>query len=266
MTSEQNQSVKERQARALLKLEEGHQAVKRSLEGLDAEDAFLGSRWSVWEVIKHLDSENFVEALEKIVSGEAEMLPPFSTREEQLKKDLAHLDETHNRFKTLVASLTKEQLSRPVTPPNPTYSFPGLTMLELVERVSGHGATHSRQIDETRKYVQAFQSRERAVSIVGLGGGEAGRISPQVKDLLNYADFVAGEPEALDVVRPLTRGVELALGRDNREEVFARLGREARAGMWVVVCCLGDPNEHRNPMVELAKKHAANVVVHPKHG
>ena len=262
MSSQQSSSFSGRQARALQKFEEGHQTLKQSLEGLDAEDAFLGSRWSVWEVLKHLDSENFVDALENIVSGDAEMLPPFTTREDQLKKDLEHLDETHNRLKKLIEGLTEEQLSKPVTPPNPNNSFPGLTMLELFERVSGHAATHSRQIDETRKYVQAFQSRERAVHVIGLANGDTSQISTQAKDLLSYADYIAGSPEALDVVRPLTRGVELTLRQDNQDEVLSRLGRDARAGIWAVVCCMGDPNADGNPVVDRLKKHADKVVVH----
>lgn len=260
-------SIEERRAKALERLVEGHQAVKRSLEGLDAEDAFLGSRWSVWEVLKHLDAENFVGALEKIAAGEATMLPPFSTREDQLKKDIAHLDETHERFKSLVQGLTSEQLAQPVTPPNPHNSYPGLSLLELVERTSGHAATHSRQIEETRKYVEAFLSRERAVNIVGLGAGSrkemSDRIAANVKDLLNYADYVVGEPAALEIVRPLMRGVELVLRPDNGDEVMSRLGREVKAGIWVVVCCLDDPNEAGNATVALAKKHAETVVIHP---
>ena len=54
----------QRRARVLERLDEGHKALHESLEGMDAEDAFLGSRWSVWEVLNHLDSEGFVEALE----------------------------------------------------------------------------------------------------------------------------------------------------------------------------------------------------------
>ena len=94
-----------------------------------------------------------------------EMLPPFTSREEKLQKDIEHLDETHVRFRALIENLPEERLSQQVTAPNPTNSFPGLTLLELVERASGHAATHARQIVETRKYVAAFNARERALTV-----------------------------------------------------------------------------------------------------
>ena len=50
----------------LQRLDEGHQLLQESLEGIDPEEAFLGSRWSVWEVLNHLDAENYVAALEEI--------------------------------------------------------------------------------------------------------------------------------------------------------------------------------------------------------
>ena len=102
MSSAEEMSVLERRDRAIGRLDEGHHALKRSLEGLETEDAFLGSRWSVREVLLHLDSENFIDALEKIATGEQEMLPSFSTRVDQLKKELARLEETHQRFRALV--------------------------------------------------------------------------------------------------------------------------------------------------------------------
>ena len=60
-------------------------------------NAFLGSRWSVWEVLKHLDAESFVDALERIADGEQEMLPPFTSREERLRQDIEHFDATYRR-------------------------------------------------------------------------------------------------------------------------------------------------------------------------
>ena len=125
--------------------------------------------------------KSFVDALEKIARGERDMLPPFSSREEQLQKEIDHLGDTHRRFRDLVSGLTAEQLGQPVTLPNPINSFPGLTLLELVERVSGHEATHSRQIELTRKYVEAFRSKERAVSVITLGDGSPERLSEGVE-------------------------------------------------------------------------------------
>ena len=66
MTTEENLTPLQRRARALERLDQGHQALHESLEGIDPEDAFLGSRWSVWEVLNHLDTENYVAALEQI--------------------------------------------------------------------------------------------------------------------------------------------------------------------------------------------------------
>ena len=252
----------QRRDRAVERLDAGHLALRRSLEGLEIEDAFLGARWSVREVLLHLDSENFIDALEKIASGDQEMLPPFSSREDQWKKEIDHLEETHRRLRSLVLGLGEDQLARPVTPPNPGNAFPGLTMLELIERVSGHESAHARQIEDTRKYNAAFNSRERAVNIVGLGDGDPERVPPQTRDLLNYADYVAGPPAALEVVRRWVRGVEVAQNEGNTDETVSRMAREARAGLWTAVCVLGDPGED-DPMVALARKYADAVAIHP---
>ena len=273
----ERKSLRERQAAALRRLDEGHQALRQSLEGLGPEEAFLGSRWSVREVLLHLDSENFVDALERIAAGEDEMLPPFSTREEQLAKELAHLEDTHRRFRALLAALTPEQLRRPVTPPNPANAYPALSMMELVERVAGHEAAHARQVEETRRFLAAFGARERAVNIIGIPGGGGGLpdgggaaadgglsgLSAAAKDLLNMADYVVGEPAALALAAPLARGVLLELTPENREELAARVGRETRAGLWAVVCTLGDPASGDAALVELLRRHADAVTLHP---
>lgn len=163
MSSAGELTILERRGRAIDQLDQGHRALERALENLDPEDTFLGSRWSVREVLLHLGSENFIDALEKVATGSRDMLPSFSTRDDQLKKELFRLEETHRRFRALVLGLSEDQLTRPVTPPNPHNSYPGLTMLELIEHVSGHESAHAGQIEETRKYVAAFKSKERAL-------------------------------------------------------------------------------------------------------
>ena len=262
MTAGDFDSLSRRRDHALVRLDEGHRMLTNSLTGLDPEEAFLGSRWSVREVLLHLDSENFIDALEKIVRGEHEMLPPFSTREEELKKEIAHMEETHQRFRSLVAGLNPAQLGQPVTPPNPENAFPGLSLMELIERVCGHEASHARQIELTRKYVAAFRSQERALNIVALGDGSPARLSQGVKDLLNMADYVVGEPAALELVSRWTRGVQLTLTDYNTEELIARMGREVQAGLWAVVCCFGDPAADGNAIVTLAHQHADAVAVY----
>ena len=252
----------QRKAGAIVRLEEGRRALRESLEGLDAEDAFLGSRWSVWEVLQHLDAENFVDALEKISIGEMEMLPPFTSREERLRQDIEHLDATYDRLKSLIEGLTEEQLARPVTPPNPNNSFPGLTMLELVERSAGHAGTHARQVELTRKYVAEFNAREKSVTVLTLGSGDMDAVPLRVKELIAFADYTAGDAAALDLVRPWIRGLEALIRPDNLEEVVARMGREARAGLWAVICVSGENPESEYPeLMALARRHCDKVVV-----
>ena len=48
-----------------------------------------------------------------------------------------------------------------------------------------------------------------------------------------------------------------------KEEVLARLGREARTGIWAVVCCLGDAAQPCPDLVALAREYCDHVVVHP---
>ncbi|GIT01518.1 MAG: hypothetical protein CM1200mP27_01430 [Chloroflexota bacterium] len=95
---------------------------------IDPEDAFLGSRWSVWEVMNHLDTAKFVAALEDIAAGKKEMLPPFNSREEKLKSDLIQLDANYQRFRTLVQGLTEKQMAHLLQNPNPYNNFPALTL------------------------------------------------------------------------------------------------------------------------------------------
>ena len=252
----------QRRQRALVRLEEGRQALRQSLDGLDADDAFLGSRWSVWEVLKHLDAENFVDALEKISIGEMDMLPPFTSREERLRQDIENLEATYDRLKVVIEGLSEEQLARPVTPPNPNNSFPGLTMLELVERASGHAGAHARQVELTRKYVAEFNAREKTVTVIALGAGDMDAVPLRAKELIAFADYTAGESAALDLVRPWIRGLEAVIRPDNLEEVASRMGREARAGLWAVICVLGDdPGQDHPELMALARQHCDNVVI-----
>ena len=256
-----NQNILQRQARVLERLDEGHKTLHASLEGLDPADAFLGSRWSVWEVLNHLDTEKFVAALEDIAAGKMEMLPPFNSREKKLKEDVAHLDENYQRFRALVAGLTEEQMSKPVTAPNPENFFPALTLLELVERSSGHEASHSNQIVETRKYVEAFNAKERAVTFIVLDPEHPSELVVSAVGLLKHADFVAGAPKALNAVRNVAGGVELSLTGGNTEEVMSRFGRETHAGLWVAVCTIGSPSESHPELLQAAEKHCAKVVI-----
>ena len=260
MSCEERESILQRRDAALERLDEGHRMLLKSLEGMDTEEVFLGQRWSVRDVLLHLDSERYVDALEKIARGEMEMLPPFSSREEHFRRELERQEATHQRFRTLLTELTPEQLARPATPPNPENAYPSLTLLELLERSAGHEASHARQIELTRKFVAAFRSRDRALNIVALGDGDPSRLSPQVKDMLNMADYVAGEPEALAAVGHIVRCVQLAMRSGNREEIVNRAARETREGLWVVVCVMGDGSDD-DETVTLARRHAA-VVVH----
>ena len=261
MSPEERESILQRRDAALKRLDEGHEVLLRSLEGLETEEAFLGQRWSVRDVLLHLDSERYVDALEKIASGEMEMLPPFSSRDEHFRQELESQEATHQRFRALLTELTPEQLARPATPPNPANSFPGLTLLELLERSAGHEASHARQIELTRQYVAAFRSRERALNVVALGDGDPARLSQQAKDLLNMADYVVGEADALSIVSAYVRGAQLAMHPGNREELVNRAARETREGLWAIVCVMGRGAED-DETIALARQHADTVALH----
>ena len=268
MPTQDEEKLLQRRDRALDKMDTGHQALLKSLEGLDSEEAFLGSRWSVWEVLKHLDAPAFVDSLERLMAGESEMLPPFDSRDAHLKRDIQKLMDTGTRMRNLFAGLSAEQLSRPISPYNPNNSFPSLTMIDLMERVVQHEGNHAIQIEATRKYVAEFSSKDRAVTFIGLGNGGLGngapaQVLPGVREILSFADYIAGEATALDLARPHIRGIELALNPDNAEEILSRLGREARAGQWPLVICLGDPNQTCPELIEMAKKLCDNVLVRP---
>ena len=233
----------------------------RSLEGLEAEEAFLGQRWSVRDVLLHLDSERYVDALEKIAAGEMDMLPPFSSREEHFRREREHQEATHRRLRALLTELTPEQLARPATPPNPANSFPGLSLLELLERSAGHESSHARQIDLTRRFVAAFRSEERALNIAALGEGDPSLLTAGVRDMLNMADYVVGNADALAAVGHLVRGVKLTMHDGNREELINRAARESKEGLWAIVCVPGKAGDD-DPTVAAARRFADTVVVH----
>ena len=233
----------QRQDRALRRLDDGHAVFLDALSDLDEAEAFLGSRWSVWEVMQHLLTENFVQALEDIASGEREMLPAFDGRANRIAADIARLESNYRRFRALITGLSESQLNLPATPPNPENDFPGLSILDLIERVSGHEGNHARQVVETRKFVDAFSSAERAITVAGLGTGNTAEVPMQTRELLVNADYVVGSDQALATARRWIRGVELRLRSDNRNELVNRLVRDARAGLWSMVVTLGDPAE-----------------------
>ncbi len=242
-------SAHERQQRALQRLDDGHAALLDALEGLSETEAFLGSRWSVWEVMQHLLTENFVEALEQIASGEREMLPAFDARTDRIAADVAKLEANYQRFRRLISGLGEEQLDLPATPYNPENNYPALSLLDLIERVSGHEGNHARQVVETRKYVTAFRSAERAVTVAGLGTGDRASVPTATRELLSNADYVIGSQAALAAARPWIRSVELELRPDNLEELVNRLVRDIRAGLWSMVVTLGDPGESASGLI-----------------
>ena len=256
----------ERRRRALRRLDEGHAALLEALAGLDDAEAFLGSRWSVWEVMQHLLTENLVAALEDLAAGRRELLPAFDGRGDRIAEDIARLEANYRRFRTLIAGLSEEQLLRPATPANPENDYPALSLLELIERVAGHEGSHARQVSETRKYVAAFRSVRRAVTIAGLGTGEPDAVPAAVRELLSNADYVAGTAAALAVARPWIRAVALPLDAGNRAELLNRLCREARAGLWTMVVTLGDPAESAPALVDDLAASADAVSVIPAPG
>ena len=266
MTPEERDAIAQRQAAALLRMDAGHEELLQSLAGLDVADAFLGSRWSVREVLLHLDAERYIDALEQIARGEMEMLPPFSSREAHFRQEREHQEATHQRLRALLAGLTPEQLARPATPPNPENAFPGLTLLELLERSAGHESAHARQIELTRKYNAAFQSRERALNIAILHDTDPpADIPANIKDLLNMADYLIGDAAALTAAAPYARGVLLTLTDANRAELVNRAARETREGLWAVVC-LRDNAPGADDILALARQQADAVVVHRADG
>ena len=144
------------------------------------------------------------------------------------------------------------------TPPNPANAFPGLTLLELLERSAGHESSHARQIDLNRQFVLAFRSQERDLNIAALGDGDPSRLSTEVRDMLNMADYVVGEVAA---VGHLVRGVRLTMHDGNREELVNRADQESREGLWAVICVMSDGGDDEET-VAIAHRFAETVVVH----
>lgn len=259
-------SSTERQQRALRRLDEGHAALLEALDGVGQAEAFLGSRWSVWEVMQHLLTENFVQALEEIASGEREMLPPFDARQDRIAADVARLEANYQRFRALIVGLSPAQLDLPATPYNPENNYPALSLLDLIERTSGHEGNHARQVVETRRFVAAFRSAERAVTVAGLGTGDPALVPMPAREMLANADYVIGSPAALLVARRWIRSVELPMRPDNRAELVNRTVRDIRAGLWSMVVTLGDPAESMPSLLSDLEESVGTVSLIPAPG
>ncbi|MDE0822799.1 MAG: hypothetical protein OSB07_02355 [Dehalococcoidia bacterium] len=152
-------------------------------------------------------------------------------------------------------------MAQPAIPYNLENNFPELTLLELIERSSGHEATHASQIVETRKYVTAFAAKERAVTFIVLDPASPSHLGDSTIGLLKYADNVAGTAEALNAVRNFATGTEQSINGENNIEIIARMGRDARAGVWNVVCTIGSPSELHQELLQMAEKHCDKVVI-----
>ena len=172
---------------------------------------------------------------------------------------MAKLEANYQRFRKLISGLTKEQLDLPATPYNPENNYPALSLLDLIERVSGHEGNHARQVVETRKYVAAFRSAERAITVAGLGVGDRPGVPTATRELLSNADYVIGSQSALAVARPWIRAVELELRPDNRDELVNRLVRDIRAGLWSMVVTLGDPAESAPGLISQLERAVGTV-------
>ena len=144
---------------------------------------------------------------------------------------------------------------------SPEYNYPGLTLLELLERSSVHEATHARQIVETRKYVSEFTAKKRAVTFIALDPSDPTKIGTSAIGLLKYADNVAGNYDALDAARNFASGVEQLLDGNRNVEIISRMGRDARAGLWNVVCTIGSPSKSHQELLQLAEKYCDKVVI-----
>ena len=125
--------------------------------------------------------------------------------------------------------------------------------------MSGHEGNHARQVVETRKYVAAFRSAERAITVAGLGVGDRPGVPTATRELLSNADYVIGSQPALAVARPWIRAVELELRPDNRDELVNRLVRDIRAGLWSMVVTLGDPAESAPGLISQLERAVGKV-------
>jgi len=109
--------------------------------------------------------------------------------------------------------------------------------------------------------VEAFAAKERAVTFIVLDPERPSELGVSSVGLLKHADYVAGTPEALDAVRSSASGTELEMTGSNTDEVLSRLGRDARAGLWNVVCVIGSPSEFHPEVLKAAEEHCDKVVI-----
>jgi hypothetical protein len=261
MIPDRYSNVDTRKRSVLVNLDAGHKELCESLEKLDPEEAFLGTRWSVWDIIRHLDSEGFVDTLESLSYGPTHMFPPFNNRAEKLRSDIGHANETFTRFRNLVENLTESQLLQEATPENQSNSFPKLNILELLERLSNHESNHAKQIVKTREYVRAFNSKDNAITIIKLDSDQPDFIDGIILGLLKYADYIAATDLTIASLHGKFTGVPLTLTEDNLEEVSSRLGSEAKSGLWVIICVSSNPTTLESKFIRLAEKHYNNITI-----
>ncbi|MBO54140.1 MAG: hypothetical protein CL886_00595 [Dehalococcoidia bacterium] len=260
MSTTEGLTLSERKLKVLDNLDKGHKALHEALSGLDPEDAFLGTRWSVWDVIKHLDSEGFVDTLESISKGASHLFPPFTSRAEKLKSDISHLDETFRRFRALIESLSEEQLVQEATPENTYNTFPALNMIELLERFSNHESNHAVQIEKTLAYIKAFNAQEKAVTIITVVTSTLPVLPDDILGMLKHADYIAATVPILNALEGKFAGLPIQLQDDNYREVVARLDRESQSGLWVVLCVSVNPSQIESDCITLATQQCEKVI------
>ena len=125
-----------------------HDALMKSLTGLNVSEAFEGSEWSVADVLMHLDLSKFIDALRDIHEGKVNRFPSYGTLESAIEKYVGVINDNHLRLMAILADLDEELLDNKVTEYNPENNYPALSLRDLLDRMSRHELNHAQQIEE----------------------------------------------------------------------------------------------------------------------
>ena len=94
-------------------------------------------------------------------------------------------------------------------------------------------------------------------------------IDPIVPDdilgMMKHADYLAATLPILDVLEGKFAALPIQLLDNNYKEVVARLIRESKAGLWVVLCISSQPSRVESNCITLATQQCEKVIHYNPH-
>ena len=141
----QNSSVESRREAVVTRLNAARESYKRCFNGVAAEAAFIGSEWSVADLLRHVNGGLFRALIMRLLDEDTPQLGSFDRQvvwDQLMETSIANIDEALN----IANTLTPEQMVRAGERNSKPYSS-----LDAIEAWATHLEDHLAQLrDEIR--------------------------------------------------------------------------------------------------------------------